>query len=146
MSSNLVHEPSSAPRGSGWLAPHGDTFLAELGGLGYAARTIGYYQSAIDGFCALVDARGLGAGEIGTEFAESRNGLRGKGLTHAARERPRCITRFIEHLIDAGAMAPPSPAALPEPGSLAELSVAYGDWLRHQRGLSPSTVASAGSF
>ena len=123
------HEPSLVPKGSDWLAPHRDTFLTELGQLGYAARTIGYYQRAIDEFCAQVEARGLDAEEIGIELA-------------AGQERKEHIARFIEHLIDAGVMASPSPAAPPAPGSLDELSLAYGDWLRRQRGLSAKTIST----
>ena len=125
---SLHHEPSPAPKGSGWLAPYRDSFLTELAEFGYAARTIGYYQSAINGFCARIEARGLNAREIGTELA-------------ATHERKECITRFVAHLIDAGVMPPPSPAAPPARGSLDELSCAYGDWLQHQRGLSPKTIS-----
>ena len=49
------HEPSVS-KGAGWLAPHRDTFLTELGRLGYAARTIGYYKRAINEFCAQVES------------------------------------------------------------------------------------------
>ena len=129
MSSNLKDKQSSATKGVGWLAPHRDTFLTELGRLGYAAKTIGDYQRAIDGFCVQVEVRGIDAGEIGIQLA-------------AGRERKECIARFIEHLIDAGVMAPPSPAAPPAAGSLEELSLAYGDWLRHQRGLSAKTIST----
>jgi len=38
-------------------------------------------------------------------------------------------------------MAPPSPAVSPAPGSLDELSQAYGDWLHHHRGLSAKTIS-----
>ena len=117
------HEPSVS-KGPGWLAPHRNTFLTELGQLGYAARTIGHYQRAIDEFCAQVEARGLISSELS-----------------AGRERKGYIARFIEHLIDAGVMAPPSPAAPPAPGSLDELSLAYCDWLRRQRGLSAKTIS-----
>ena len=43
VSSNLEGQQSSATKGVGWLAPHRDTFLTELGRLGYAAKTIGDY-------------------------------------------------------------------------------------------------------
>ncbi len=128
MSLILDRKRPSASKGVGWLAPYRDTFLTELGQLGYAARTIGYYQRAIDGFCAQVEARGLDAGEISSEL-------------RAGRERRGYIARFIEHLIDAGVMAPPSPAAPPTPGSPDELSLAYCDWLRRQRGLSAKTIS-----
>ena len=129
MSSNLESKPSSATKGADWLAPHRDTFLTELARLGYAAKTIRHYQQAIDGFCARVEVRGLDTGEIGIELP-------------AGQERKGYIARFIEHLIDAGVMAPPSPAAPPAPGSLEDLSLAYGDWLRHQRGLSAKTIST----
>lgn len=128
MSSNLEGKPSSATKGVGWLAPFRDTFLTDLGKLGYAAKTLGDYQRAIDGFCAQVEARGLDAEEIGSELP-------------AGQEWKGCIARVIEHLIDAGVMAPPSPAAPPAPGSLDELSLAYGDCLRRQRGLSVKTIS-----
>ena len=121
------HEPSVS-KGPGWLAPHRDTFLTELDQLGYAARTIGYYQRAINEFCAQVEARGLDAEEIGNELA-------------AGQERKEHVKRFIEHLIDAGVMASPASAAPPIPGWLDELSLAYCDWLRRQRGLSAKTIS-----
>ena len=114
--------------GRGREARYRDTFLTELGRLGYAAKTIGDYQRAIDGFCAQVEARGFDAGEIGIELP-------------AGQERKGCIARFTEHLIDAGVMAPPSPAVSPAPGSFDELSQAYGDWLHHHRGLSAKTIS-----
>ena len=69
---SLHDEPLSAPKGCGWLASYRDSFLTELGSLGYAAKTIGDYQRAIDEFCLQVEARGLNALEIGTELAANR--------------------------------------------------------------------------
>ena len=129
MSSILDRKRPSATKGVGWLAPHRDMFLTELGRLGYAAKTIGDYRRAIDGFCAQVEARGLDAGEIGSELP-------------VGQKRKECIARFIEHLVDAGVMASPSPTVPPAPGSLDELSLEYGDWLRRQRGLSAKTIST----
>ena len=125
---SLHHEPSPAPKGSGWLASYRDSFLTELAEFGYAARTINNYQSAIDGFCARIEARGLNVGEIGTELA-------------ATQERKEYIKRFVAHLIDAGVMPAASPTAPPALGPLDGLSLAYGDWLHHQQGLSPKTIS-----
>ena len=129
MSSIVDRKRPSASRGVGWLAPHRDSFLTELGRLGYAAKTIRHYQRAVDEFCTRVGARGLDAGEFGIELP-------------AGQEWKGYIARFIEHLIDAGVMAPPSPTAPPAPGSLDELSLAYGDWLRRQQGLSAKTIST----
>lgn len=125
---SLQHEPLPVPKGSSWLARYRDTFLTELTRHGYAAKTISYYQRAIDEFCQQVETRGLSAGEIGAELA-------------AAQVREAYLKRFVAHLIDAGVMPPPSPAAPPIRGSLDELICAYGDWLRYQRGLSGKTIA-----
>ena len=130
MFSNLNREPSSVSDDLGWLAPHRDAFLTNLGGLGYAAKTIDDCRRVIDGFCAQVQARDLAvAADIGTELSTTR-------------DRKRYITRFIGHLIDVGVMAPPPHAAPPESGWFDELSLAYGDWLRQQRGLSPKTIST----
>ena len=43
MSSILDRKRPSATKGVGWLAPHRDTFLTQLGRLGYAAKTIRHY-------------------------------------------------------------------------------------------------------
>ena len=125
---SLHDERFPGPNGPVWLASHRDTFLTELGRLGYAAKTIGDYRRAIDGFCLQVEARGLSAGEIGTELA-------------AAQERKAHIKRFVAHLIDVGAMPPPSPAAPPAQGPHDALICAYGNWLRYQCGLSPKTIS-----
>ena len=125
---SLNHGPSPVPKGSGWLAPYRDSFLTELAELGYAARSIGYYQSAINGFCARIEGCGLNIGEIGAELA-------------AKHERKEYIKRFVAHLIDAGVMPPPSPTAPPAQGPHDGLIRAYGDWLRYQRGLSPKTIS-----
>ncbi|MCY4646304.1 MAG: site-specific integrase [Gammaproteobacteria bacterium] len=128
MSSSLNRETSSAPGGPGLLTPHRDAFLAELRSLGYAARTVGNYRCAVDWFCARVHARDPASVDIDVELA-------------ATRQRKRLIARFIGHLIDAGVAPPPPRSAPPEPGPLDELSLAYGDWLRRQRGLAPKTVS-----
>lgn len=127
MSSSLKRETSSAPGGPGLLAPHRDAFLSELRSLGYATKTVDDYRCAVDWFCAQVHARDPACVDIGVELA-------------ATRQRKRLIARFIAHLIDAG-VTPPPRSAPPEPGPLDELSLAYGDWLRRQRGLAPKTIS-----
>ena len=55
---------SPTPCPAGWLVPHGEAFLAELEGLGYASGTIGHYRHAIDLFREQVALRGLGPVDI----------------------------------------------------------------------------------
>ncbi len=128
MSSSLNRETSSAPGGPGRLAPHRDAFLAELRSLGYAAKTVDDYRCAVDWFCARVHDRDPASVDVCVELAVTR-------------QRERLIARFIGHLIDAGVAAAPRQTAPREPGPLDELSLAYGDWLRRQRGLAPKTVS-----
>ena len=54
------HDPVPVD-GADWLAPHRDTFLAELRGDGFAPGTIQHYRYVIDVVCSAIDSRGLGA-------------------------------------------------------------------------------------
>ena len=85
MSSSLNRETSSAPGGSGRLAPRRDAFLAELHSLGYAKKTVDDYRCAVDWFCARVHARDPASVDVGVELA-------------ATRQRKQLIARFIGHL------------------------------------------------
>ena len=146
MSSN-DHRIRTAVAGAGWLAPHRDVFVEGLGKHGYAPSTIRYYRCAIDTFCAEIDIRGLGAEALEWPvLAELGNTVPGE-MTSKERSRWRsCVRRFLDHLVDAGVLAPPPPVAPPKLGSVDHLNVEYADWLRHQRGLCESTIERHQAF
>ena len=145
--SSKDHRIRTAVTGAGWLAHHRDVFVEGLGKHGYAPSTIRYYRRAIDTFCAGIDLRGLGPETLEWPVLwELRDTVPGP---RAAKERSRwrsCIGRFLDHLVDAGVLAPPPPVAPPKPGSVDHLSMEYADWLRHQRGLSEVTIERHQAF
>ena len=146
MSSN-EHRQHTAAGIAGCLAPHRNVFLDGLGKHGYAPSTIRYYRRVTGFFCAQIEVRGLDTETLDeSALAELRTALPGK---MAARQQSRwvsCVGRFIDHLVGAGVLASPPPAAAPTPGSLDHLSMEYADWLRHQRGLSEATIARHQAF
>ena len=132
---------------AGWLAPHRDVFLDGLVKHGYAPSTIRYYRRVTGFFCAEIQLRGLGAETLeGSVLAELRIAVPGEMTSRGQRRWTSCVGRFIDHLVDAGMLAPPPPVAPPTPGSLDHLSMAYADWLRHQRGLSEATIERHQAF
>ena len=56
-----AHEGSAPVDGADWLAPHRDTFLAELRRDGFAPGTVQHYRYVIDVVRSTIDSLGLGA-------------------------------------------------------------------------------------
>ncbi len=141
MSSNIDHEQAAVPSGAGWLAPHSGAYLAELGRLNYAARTIERHKCAVGAFVAQVGLREVEARDIDEAvLAELQDAVPELRSASEQRHRQGCVARFIAHLVGAGAIDPPPPPAPPAPESLEHLSAAYGDWMCHQQGLAQSTI------
>ena len=147
MSSRIQHEQSGEAAGVGWLKPHSDAYLAELGRMNYAPRTIARHKRAVAAFIAQADIRGVDAEEIDVPvIAELRAAVPELRSATEQRHRQGCIARFIEHLVDAGAVDPLPLPPPPAPESVEELSAAYGDWLRQQQGLGKSTIRQRRAF
>ena len=147
MCPSIDHKQNGEPTEVSWLTRHRDAYLGELSRLGYPTGTIGYYSRAIGLFCEQITERGLDAGDIDEAvLAELQDAV--PKLQSAKRQRGRqgCIARFIAHLVDAGVIAPPTPPALPAPGSIEHLRATYGDWLRQQQGLSQTTIKKRQAF
>lgn len=126
--------------GPGWLAPHCEAFLSELCRHGFAPGTIQHYRRVILAFCSEVDSRGLGAATIDEPMlAEFRNAATGDMTARRRQGWHFRLNRFIDHLVEDGILTPP-PAEPMAPDPLDELRVAYESWLRHQRGLSETTI------
>ena len=134
------HDPVPVD-GADWLAPHRDTFLAELRGDGFAPGTIQHYRYVIDVVCSAIDSRGLGAMTVNEPVLV---GIRTTATRNMTAKRRRTwnvrFDRFIEYLVNAGVLAPPPPAEPVAPDAMSHLRAEYESWLRHQRGLSEVTI------
>lgn len=147
MSSSIQREQSGEAAGVSWLEPHSHAYLAELGTLNYAPRTIERYKCAVTAFVAQADIRGVDAEDIDEAvLTELRGAVPELRSTTEQRHRQGCIGRFIEHLVDAGAIDPLPLPPPPARESVEELSAAYGDWLRHQQGLGNTTISQRQAF
>ena len=129
------------PGETGWLGPYRHTYLGELDKLGYAARTISRHAASVNAFIAQVDFRQIGSGEIdATVLAEVRAAVPELRSTEEQRQRRWCIARFTAWLASSGVIDPLVPPPPPAPGSLENLTAAYGDWMRQQQGLGEGTI------
>lgn len=137
--------PATCP--ADWLIPHEEGFLAELGGLGHAPRTICHYRHVIDLFREQVAVRGLGPCDIDAPgLEEMQASMPGPRSRDAVRCRRACIARFVGHLVCAGAIAAMAPEPSPPPDRLGRLAADYTDWQRRQRGLSESSASEGRRF
>ena len=134
------HDPVPVD-GADWLAPHRDTFLAELRGDGFAPGTIQHYRYVIDIVCSAIDSRGLGPMTVNEPVLGDIRTTATRDMT-AKRRRTWNVRfdRFIEYLVNAGVLAPPLPAEPVAPDAMSHLRAEYESWLRHQRGSSEVTI------
>ncbi len=138
---------SSATIPADWLIPYKEGFLVELEGIGYAPGTIYHFRYAVDLFREQVAIRGLGPCDIDAPvLAELQDSIPAPRSRNAIRSRRACVARFVEYLVTAGVIVAPAAEPLPPPGRLDQLSADYGDWLRHERGLSRSTISECRLF
>ena len=135
-----AHQGSAPAVGADWLAPHRDTFLAELRRDGFAPGTIQHYRYVIDAVRSAIYSLGLGAKTVNEPVLAS---IRTTATRDMTAERCRTwnfrLDRFIAYLVDAGVLAPP-PAKPAAPDAMGQLHAEYESWLRHQRGLSEATI------
>ena len=134
------HDPVPVD-GADWLAPHRDTFLAELRGDGFAPGTIQHYRYVIDMVCSAIDSRDLGPMTVNEPVLADIRTTATRDMT-AKRRRTWNVRfdRFIEYLVNAGVLAPPPPAEPVAPDAMSHLRAEYESWLRHQRGSSEVTI------
>ena len=131
---------------TGWLQPHRKQFLQDLIAQGYARSTLWRYDRGILGFCAIVERRGLGSGDlVGWPLERIRQ-------TTVEQFEPKlragirfCVSRFINYLVEVGV------ATLPKrrqkaTTALERLRQEYETYLRHQRGLSDATINKSLEF
>ena len=95
-----AHQGSAPAVGADWLAPHRDTFLAELRRDGFAPGTIQHYRSVIDVVHSAIYSLGLGAKTVDEPVL---TGIRTTATRDMTARRRRTwnfrLDRFIAHLV-----------------------------------------------
>jgi len=123
-----------------WLQRHRRRFLQGLSDQGYARDTLRSYDRAIVHFCAAVEKRGLGDGDLeAKQIVRLRSAVLDDVRPSVRTNAKFCLDRFIGQLVEAGAAQLPEarPKALTR---LERLRAEYEAYLRDQRGLSDSTI------
>ena len=123
-----------------WPWSHRKTFLERLRAQGYSPFTLREYESIADSFCAAIEKRSLGAGDLdGATTERLRQAVLKKIPEYVRTWGKSCLQRFIEHLAEAGvATVPESPAK--RLTALDRLRDEYEAYLRRQRGLAEGTI------
>ena len=131
---------------TGWPWSHRQTFLERLGAQGYAPLTVHEYRKIAGRFCEAIEKRALRVGDLDGAAVERLRHAVLSGVNGSARAYARfCLGRFIDHLIEVGvAIGPQPPVKKLTP--LVRLREEYETYLRRQRGLAESTIASCAHY
>jgi integrase/recombinase XerD len=126
--------------GAGWLWSHRQTFLERLAAQAYASCTLQDYQLITRRFCEAIEKRATGTGDLNGAAMER---LRRAVLRELPQNPSNCVKyrlgRFIDHLIEAGVVAPPLPCAK-KLTARERLREEYLTYLRRQCALAESTI------
>jgi integrase/recombinase XerD len=129
-----------------WLQGHRRWFLQGLSDQGYARDALRSYDRAIVYFCAAIEKRRLGAGDLEAKQVVRLRSAVLQGVRPSERTNTSfCLNRFIDHLVEVGVATLPKPPAK-APTALDRLREEYEAYLRHQRGLSEATIHHCLSF
>ena len=131
------------PRGADLLAPHLDSFAAELRELGYAPSTVREYLRLLGDLARWFRRQDLAVAHLqeplANQFLEAR---RRQGRLRSG--DASTIRHFLEHLRHRGAIPAPEPATDESP--LATLRRQFAHHLEHERGLAAVTVVGYWPF
>jgi site-specific recombinase XerD len=127
----------------GWQWGQRKTFLERLGAQGYSRWTLQQYESATASFCAAIEKRRLDVGDLDNASTERLQ----RSVVGAIPEYGRswgkfCVTRFIEHLAEAGVTTVSDPPAK-RLTARERLGKEYQAYLRRQRGLAEGTIRNS---
>ena len=129
--------------GAEWPWSHRQAFLERLRAQGYSRWSLRQYGLATESFCAAIEKRALGAGDLDGATVERLRRAVVKEVPEYVRTWGEfCVARFIEHLAESGVAAVSQPPAkrLTARECLREEYEAY---LRRQRGLAEGTVRNS---
>jgi integrase/recombinase XerD len=126
-----------------WPWSHRQTFLARLRAQGYSAFTLREYESIAGSFCAAIEKRALGAGDLDGATVERLRLVVEKEIPEYVRTWGKfCVARFIEHLAESGVATVSQPSAK-RLTARERLREEYEAYLRRQRGLAEGTVRNS---
>jgi hypothetical protein len=128
---------------SGWPWRHRKTFLERLRAQGYSCWTLRQYESATASFCAAIEKRELGSGQLdGVTTDRLQRSVVGAIPEYDRKWGKFCIRRFIDHLAEAGVAAVPHPPTH-RLTARQRLHQEYEAYLRQQRGLAEGTIRNS---
>jgi integrase/recombinase XerD len=140
------NQSPGTPTPAEWLQGHRRWFLQGLSDQGYARDALRSYDRAIVYFCAAIEKRRLGAGDLEAKQVVRLRSAVLQGVRPSERTNTSfCLNRFIDHLVEVGVATLPKPPAK-APTALDRLREEYEAYLRHQRGLSEATIHHCLSF
>jgi integrase/recombinase XerD len=140
------NQSPGTPTPAEWLQGHRRWFLQGLSDQGYARDALRSYDRAIVYFCAAIENRRLGAGDLEAKQVVRLRSAALQGVRPSEQTNTSfCLNRFIDHLVEVGVATLPKPPAK-APTALDRLREEYEAYLRHQRGLSEATIHHCLSF
>jgi hypothetical protein len=110
---------------------------------GYSCWTLRQYESATASFCAAIEKRELGSGQLdGVTTDRLQRSVVGAIPEYDRKWGKFCIRRFIDHLAEAGVAAVPHPPTH-RLTARQRLHQEYEAYLRQQRGLAEGTIRNS---
>ncbi len=131
---NIKHSPQNAELN--WLASHKKSFLKVLRKQGYAERTLQTHRLMTERLCAWVQELGITREELdATTLNECAMTCPLTGSASMAQKFTWVTDKFIDFLIETGAITERSAEALSEPTFLIQLGLDLDHWLCIHRGM-----------
>lgn len=130
-----LNETPVKERGTGLLDSHLEGFEALLDSQGYAKATVRQKMTLLAGFNRWMERQGVALAVLGEEHTSEFLSDPGR---HPRRGDAWTLRQWIRYLRDAGHV--PTPAPEVDSSARGQLIDAFGQFLRTERGLSPSTL------
>ncbi len=138
MAANTFPRVESATQ-SHWIDTHRTVFLEQLNAQGYNQGTVAIYARVATRFCAEVRRRDLGGPVLCADDVKSvQAAVLADTAEHSRPDAIYPLKRFLGYLAASGVAV--LPAVAQTPTALERLGQEYERYLRHQRGLSDTTI------
>jgi site-specific recombinase XerD len=143
LKTSVANEAAAESRGGDRFAPHLDSFVATLRGLGYAHSTVRERLRLLSDLARWLGRHNLPLADLNELVADQfLEGRRRQGRLRSG--DAATLHHFLEHLREVGTIRSPEPAADESP--LATLRRQYANHLEKERGLAAVTLAGYWPF